>query len=88
MGRKSTIGTLVMHHARFNATVADIVRATGAKPNTVRVVLQRAAANGSIHLVRFYRGRSARTIKVVNHDDGIEANLNRLICGLCGKVEK
>lgn len=88
MGRKSTIGKLVMQQARLSATVADIARATGAKPNTIRVVLQRAAAQGSIHITRFYRGRSARTIKVVSHDEGIEASLNGLICGWCGKVAK
>ena len=84
MGRRSTIGKLVMQHAQFSATVADIARATGAKPNTIRVVLHRAAANGSIHLTRFYRGRSARAIKVIVHDVEVDANLNGLICGLCG----
>lgn len=86
MGRRAKIGKLVMQHAKFSATVEEIVRATGAKPNTVRVVLHRAAANGSIHLTRFYRGRSARTIRVIVPDDSIVANLNGLICGLCGKV--
>ena len=89
MGRKSTIGIVVMQSAQFNRTVADIVRATGAKPNTVRVVLQRAASKGSIHITRFYKGKSARAIEIDCHDDGIESRLNGLICGLCGasKVE-
>lgn len=86
MGRKSTIGKLVMQSAQFNRTVADIVRATGAKPNTVRVVLQRAATNGEIHIKRFRQGKSARAIEINCHDDGIESRLNGLICGLCGSV--
>lgn len=79
-----------MQSAQFNKTVADIVRATGAKPNTVRVVLQRAASKGDIHIRRFYKGRSARAIEIDCHDDGIETRLNGLICGWCGnvKVEK
>lgn len=89
MGRKQTIGILVMQSAQFNRTVADIVRATGAKPNTVRVVLQRAATRGDIHIKRFRKGKSARAITVDCHDDGIETRLNALICGFCGssKVE-
>lgn len=88
MGRKSTIGRLVMEQAKFNATVADIAKETGAKPNTVRAVLRRAADKGSIHLVRFYRGRSSRAIRVISHSEDVEANLSGLICGLCGKVAK
>lgn len=86
-GRKPTIGALVMQHAQFNATVADIVRSTGAKPNTVRVVLQKAASKGTIHISRFYSGRSARTMQVVRHDDSIEDNVNALICSFCGNVK-
>lgn len=87
MGRKSTIGKLVMQSAQFHRTVADIVRATGAKPNTVRVVLQRAATRGDIHIRKFAQGKGNRRIEVDCHDDGIETRLNGLICGLCGRVE-
>lgn len=85
---KVTKTKLIVQSAAFNSTVADIVRATGAKPNTVRVVLQRAATKGKIHIKRFYQGRSSRTIKVISHDEDIETRLNGLICGLCGRVEK
>jgi predicted transcriptional regulator len=77
----------IVQSTRFNQTVAEIVRATGAKPNTVRVVLRRAAVKGVIHIERFYRGKSAKTIKVISHDEGIEARLNGLICGLCGSAK-
>ncbi len=77
-----------MSAAQFNNTVAGIVKATGAKPNTVRAVLQRAATRGQIHIERFYKGHSARAIKVICHDDGIESRLNGLIFGMCGKASK
>lgn len=87
MGRKRTIGLLVMQSAVMNRTVAEIVRATGAKPNTVRVVLQRAAVKGDIHITRFNRGRSSRAIMVEQRDEGLDSRLNGLICGLCGGVK-
>ena len=87
-GRKPTVGAAVMQSARFNQTVAAIVRDTGAKPNTVRAVLQRAAVRGDIHIERFYKGRSARTMKVICHDGEVESRLNMLICGLCGSVSR
>lgn len=89
MGRKRTIGQIIRNKARERSiTVAEIVKETGAKPNTVRVVLMREAANGTIHITRFYRGKSARAIKVDSHDDGIETRVNSLICSLCGKATK
>lgn len=77
-----------MQSAQFNSTVADIVRATGAKPNTVRAVLRNAAMKGEIHIQRFYKGHSGRAMKVIPHDEGVESRLNGLIFGFCGKVTK
>lgn len=45
-GRKPTIGRLVLMQAQFHRTVADLSRATGASPDTVRKVLRRAADRG------------------------------------------
>lgn len=87
MGRKSTIGSVIVQSAKFNRTVADIVRATGAKPNTVRVVLQRAATRGDIHIKRFAKGKGNHRIHVDCHDAGVEVRLNGLICGLCGAAK-
>jgi transcription initiation factor IIE alpha subunit len=86
-GRKPTIGTIVMHKAQFYSSVSEIVRETGAKPNTVRAVLRRAANNGLIHIERFYRGRSARTMKIIYHDENPVAQINSLVCMWCGKVK-
>lgn len=89
MGRKRTIGQVIRNKARERSiTVAEIVRETGAKPNTVRVVLNQAAARGEIHITRFYVGHSARGIRAISHDEGIEARLGALIFGWCGKANK
>lgn len=85
---KQKVKANVLIAAQFNHTVAEIVRETGAKPNTVRVVLQRAATKGIVHLTRFQKGRSSRAINVTCHDDDIESRLDALICGWCGKVAK
>lgn len=89
MGRKRTIGQVIRNKARERSiTVAEIVRETGAKANTVRVVLNQAAARGEIHITRFYLGHSARAIKAISHDDGVEDRLNALIFGYCrGKTK-
>lgn len=86
MGRKRTIGQVIRNKARERSiTVAEIVRETGAKANTVRVVLNQAAARGEINITRFYLGHSARAIKAISHDDEVETRLNALIFGYCGK---
>lgn len=87
-GRKPTIGKAIMDSAAFNRTVADIVRETGAKPNTVRVVIRRAATKGIIHVKRFRLGMSSRAIEVEKTDDGIDSRLNMLVCSLCGSKSK
>lgn len=87
-GRKQTVGLQVMQSAKFNSTVADIVQSTGAKPNTVRAVLRRAATKGEIHIQRFYKGHSGLAMKVIPHDEGVESRLNGLIFGFYGKVTK
>lgn len=90
MGRKRTVGNIVRQKARERAmTVSEIHRETGIKPNTIRVVLNQAAAKGEFVLERFRQGASNRAIKAISHDEGIEVRLNGLICGLCGasKVE-
>jgi transcription initiation factor IIE alpha subunit len=87
-GRKPTIGAVVMSKVQFYSSVAEIVRETGAKPNTVRAVLRRAADKGSIHIERFYRGRSARTIRVIYHDEPVVTDINALVCMWCGKVKE
>ena len=79
------ITTQVLTTAKFHQTVADIVRETGAKPNTVRVVLRRAATKGLIHLEKFYAGRGALRVRAICHDEGLEDRLNMLVCNLCGK---
>ena len=78
----------VLSTAKFHSTVAEIVKETGAKPNTVRVVLRRAATKGLIHIEKFYAGRGALRLKAVCHDEGIEDRLNMLVCSFCGKVTK
>jgi hypothetical protein len=89
MGRKRTIGQIIRNKARERSiTVAEIVRETGAKPNTVRVVLNQAASRGEIQITRFYVGHSARGIRAISHDEGIEARLDSLICTLCGSATK
>lgn len=66
-GRKPAIGRVILMSAAFNRTVAEIVRATGARPETVRKVLIRAEDRGEIVLRRFVRGRCGRTIFVERH---------------------
>ena len=70
-GRRSTIGKLILDKAVFCQTVAAIVRETGAKPNTVRSVLRRAADQGEIAYIRFRSGRSSRAIRVERPEDGV-----------------
>jgi len=85
MGRKRTVGNIVRQKARERAmTVAEIHRETGIKPNTIRVVLNQAAAKGEFVLSRFREGKSNRAIRAISHDDSIEININVLICKLCG----
>jgi predicted transcriptional regulator len=69
-GRRSTLGKLILDKAVFCQTVAAIVRETGAKPNTVRSVLRRAADQGEITYTRFRSGRSSRAIRVEQKDNG------------------
>lgn len=61
-GRKPTIGRLVLMQAQFHRTVADLSRATGASPDTVRKVLRRAADRGEIVVKRFVSGKSGRAM--------------------------
>lgn len=63
-GRPATIGAVVLEKARFYRTVAELVRETGASPDTVRNVLRRASDRGEIKLRRFLSGKSGRTIMV------------------------
>ena len=95
MGRKRTIGILIRNAVRDKAKSVleiskEIEAKTGKRPkaNTVRVVLNQSAARGEIHITRFYVGHSARGIRAISHDEGIEARVNSLIFGLCGKVTK
>lgn len=63
-GRKPTIGRLVLAKAPFCRTVAELVKATGAKPHTVRDVLRRASDRGEIVIKRFVQGKSGQTMFV------------------------
>ena len=83
-GRKSIIGSNVLNSAKFHSTVAEIVRETGAKPNTVRVVLRRAAVKGVIHLEKFKQGKGNHRVKAICHDETMTDRLNVLVCSLCG----
>lgn len=72
----------VLDSVGFGTTVAEIVRETGAKPNTVRVVLMRAKDKGIIHIERFYRGRGALAIRARQVDDenhSVAGEINRLL---------
>ena len=92
MGRKRTIGILIRNAVRDKAKSVleiskEIEAKTGRRPkaNTVRVVLNQAAAKGEIQITRFYVGHSARGIRAISHDEGIEDRLDALIFGWCGK---
>jgi predicted transcriptional regulator len=63
-GRKPSIGTVVLNKAQLYRTVAELAKATGADPHTVRDVLRRAADRGEIVLKRFVQGKSGRAISV------------------------
>lgn len=63
-GRPATIGNLILSKALFNRTVADIVRETGAKPDTVRSVLRRASDRGEVVIKRFYKGKQSKSMVV------------------------
>ncbi len=78
----------MLQQARLCATVAEIVRATGAKPNTVRVVLLRAKAKGLIHIERFRRGQGALAIRATASDaETANGRLNGLIGRWCGGLK-
>lgn len=64
-GRKPTIGAVILSKAQHYRTVAELARATGAHPHTVRDVLRRAADRGEIVLRRFVSGKSGRAMCVV-----------------------
>ena len=64
VGRPATIGNLILSKALFNRTVADIVRETGAKPDTVRSVLRRASDRGEVVIKRFYKGKQSKSMVV------------------------
>ena len=63
-GRKPTIGRVVLMQAQFHRTVAELAKATGAHPHTVRDVLRRASDRGEIVLRRFTKGKSGRAIVI------------------------
>ena len=63
-GRPATIGLQVLEKAAMYRTVAELARATGAHPHTVRDVLRRASDRGDIVLKRFLSGKSGRAIVV------------------------
>lgn len=84
-GRKPTIGLNIMASAQFNRTVADIVRETGAKPNTVRKVLRDAETRGVFVIRRLYKGRGNKRIEVESVES-VTGALNALVCNWCGKV--
>jgi predicted transcriptional regulator len=76
------IGRAVIDSVGLCSTVSEIVRETGAKPNTVRVVLLRAKAKGIIHIERFYRGRGALAIRarlVRDENESVAGEINRLL---------
>lgn len=62
--KRPTITRKVIDNATLGKDVAAIVRETGVKPNTVRVVLRRAYVSGEIHLKRFRKGASSRAIAI------------------------
>ena len=63
-GRPATIGLQVLEKAAMYRTVAELAKATGAHPHTVRDVLRRASDRGDIVLKRFLSGKSGRAIVV------------------------
>lgn len=85
------LSSVVLQSVAFNSTVAEIVRDTGAKPNTVRVVLQRAKAKGIIHIERFYRGRGALGIRARlagQENEAISGEINRMLFLWNGRGER
>lgn len=70
-GRRKTIGKVILEKAVFCQTVAAVVRETGAKPDTVRSVLRKAADKGEIAYARFRAGHRPKVIKVERGYDGV-----------------
>lgn len=81
-GRKKSIGRIVMQKAVFCKTVAEIVRETGAKPDTVRSVLRRASSSGEIAMGKFVDRKGNRRISVVEENDGV-CLLEQIFFGVC-----
>lgn len=69
-----------MAAAEFNRSVADIVRETGAKPNTVRKVLRDAETRGVFVIRRLYKGRGNKQIEIESVTS-VTVALNTLVCG-------
>ena len=82
--KRPTVANSVLNNALLGRDVTEIVRATGAKPQTVRQVLRRAFIAGEINLSRFKKGRSYRAVRIVEKVDvavlDVEA-LNNLLIG-------
>ena len=82
--RRQTVARTILDKATLGRDVAAIARETGAKPDTVRAVLRRAACKGEIHLERFRRGMSHRAIKVSENVEVVTVDvesLNKLMMG-------
>lgn len=67
-GRRPTIGKVIMSNVTRHRTVAELARATGADPKTIRKVLIRAAERGEVVIRRFVRGKSHRAMQVETPD--------------------
>jgi predicted ArsR family transcriptional regulator len=65
VGRPASAAILVMSKVQMYRTVAELSKATGVHPHTVRSVLRRAADRGEIVVKRFLSGKSGRAIVVV-----------------------
>lgn len=76
--KRLTVTRKVLDSASLGKDVVSIVRETGAKPDTVRAVLRRAAVSGEIHLERFRRGMSHRALKVAEKVDCVVLDVNAL----------
>lgn len=62
--KRPTVTSSVLNNALLGRDVTEIVKATGAKPQTVRQVLRRAFIAGEINLTRFKKGRSYRAVRI------------------------
>lgn len=76
--KRPTVASSVLNNALLGRDVTEIVRATGAKPQTVRQVLRRAFIAGEINIIRFKKGRSNRAVKIVEKVECVAVDIEAL----------